>query len=61
MAELVDGYNRGRLQSALGYLTPWDYLQGEEHVVRRFQARREALRRAGRQRRRHWRPDSTGV
>lgn len=40
IAGYVDEYNTRRLHSALQYLTPWDYLQGDEHIKSRLMARR---------------------
>lgn len=39
----VEEYNTKRLHSALNYLTPWDYLQGEAHVQARLKDRRKLL------------------
>jgi transposase InsO family protein len=54
IARYVEDYNLHRLHSALGHLTPWDYLQGQEHIQARLQARRDALRQAARVRRMYW-------
>lgn len=43
IARYVDEYNTRRLHSALQYLTPWDYLQGEEHIKSRLMERRTRL------------------
>lgn len=39
----VETYNTQRLHSALQYLTPWDYLQGDEHIKSRLIERRSRL------------------
>lgn len=43
IAAYVEEYNTRRLHSALGYLTPQDYLRGEEHVQERLVERRRKL------------------
>lgn len=43
IAGYVDEYNTKRLHSALQYLTPWDYLQGDEHIKSRLLQRRNRL------------------
>jgi len=54
IAEYVEEYNTRRLHSALNYLTPADYLQGEEHVKQRLDERRMALATAAQRRRAYW-------
>ncbi len=53
--KLIDAYvieyNENRLHSALQYLTPADYLKGEEHVNRCIERRKEKLREAAKARR----------
>lgn len=43
IAAYVETYNTKRLHSALNYLTPWDYLQGAEHIQSRLVERRKLL------------------
>jgi hypothetical protein len=51
-AYVIDyNYNENRLHSALQYLTPADYLKGEEHVNRCIDRRKEKLREAAKVRR----------
>ena len=54
IAQYVQDYNLHRLHSALSYLTPWDYLQGQDHIQGRLQVRRDALRQAAQDRRLYW-------
>ena len=54
IAEYVEEYNTQRLHSALNYLTPADYLQGEEHVKQRLDERRMTLATAAQRRRVYW-------
>lgn len=55
IARYVVQYNTQRLHSALGYLTPADYLQGPEQIQKRLAERRDALHRAAEHRRAYWR------
>ncbi len=47
----VHEYNHERLHSALNYLTPSDYLEGEDHIYHRLEERKAILEQ-GRQDRR---------
>ena len=47
----VHEYNHERLHSALNYLTPSDYLKGEEHINQRLEARKNTLEKARLERR----------
>ena len=44
-------YNHERLHSALNYLTPADYLKGEEHIKQRLEERKTTLEQARQDRR----------
>ena len=50
----VDDYNNNRLHAALQYLSPADYLKGEEHIARRLQERQEKLQAAKAARKEWW-------
>ena len=52
--QYVDDYNNHRLHAALQYLTPADYLKGEDHVAYRLQERQKKLQ-AARAARKEWR------
>jgi len=54
IARYVEEYNTRRLHSALNYLTPADYLQGDAHVQSRLQERKSALADAAHRRRAYW-------
>jgi transposase InsO family protein len=47
----VHAYNHERLHSSLNYLTPSDYLKGEEHIKQRLEERKNALEKARKDRR----------
>ena len=55
IANYVEEYNTRRLHAALNYLTPADYLKGEEHVARRLEERKRKLQQAREARKRLWR------
>jgi transposase InsO family protein len=54
IAQYVEEYNARRLHSALNYLTPADYLQGDAHVQFRLQERKSAMADAAQRRRAYW-------
>jgi hypothetical protein len=54
VALFVEQYNNQRLHSALRYLTPADYMRGQEHVRARLAGRQAALSAAAQRRRLHW-------
>jgi len=54
VAHYVEQYNIKRLQGALHYLAPSDYLQGPQHVEKRLADRQAALQAAAARRREHW-------
>ena len=47
----VHEYNHERLHSALNYLTPADYLKGEDNIKQRLERRKDALEKARKDRR----------
>ena len=51
LAAYVHEYNHERLHSALNYLTPADYLKGEETIKQRLERRKNALEKARNDRR----------
>lgn len=55
VAQYIEQYNTKRLHSALHYLTPADYLLGQEHVEQCLAERQAALQAAAERRREHWR------
>ncbi len=55
IARYVEEYNTRRLHAALHYLTPADYLKGEEHVTRRLEERKRKLQQARQARKKVWR------
>jgi len=54
IAKYVEQYNTRRLHCALNYLTPADYLKGNEHVQYRLKERKTALATAAHRRRAYW-------
>ena len=51
LAAYVHEYNHERLHSALNYLTPADYLKGEDTIKQRLERRKDALEKARKDRR----------
>ena len=51
LAAYIHEDNHERLHSALNYLTPADYLKGEENIKQRLETRRIALEEARKDRR----------
>ena len=54
ISQYVDEYNNRRLHASLDYLTPADYLKGEEHISQRLLERKQKLQRARKERQRAW-------
>ena len=55
ISQYVDEYNNRRLHAALNYLTPSDYLKGEEHISKRLLERKQKLEAARIERKKAWR------
>jgi putative transposase len=52
VAQYVEHYNTRRLHSAIGYVAPWDMLQGRQKIIHAERDRKlEAARETRRQRR----------
>ena len=54
IAKYVNDYNNNRLHSSLQYLTPADYLKGDEHIANRLAERQRKLKTGRILRRQEW-------